>query len=84
MSWCQFQLSSSMSRKWRSGPCHDVDQAVDLAEGGLGVGEQPLDVGLVGGVARPGDAVDLLGHVLGQVLLAVDADARAPARPGRG
>ena len=68
-----------------AGHADDVDEAVDATERGLGVGEEPLGVGALRGVAGPGDAADLVGDVGREVLVLVDAErARADRRSGRG
>ena len=57
-----------------AGHADDVDDGVDLAELCLCVAQQPLDLFAVGRVAAPGDAPDLFGDLLRQVLLQVDAE----------
>ena len=59
----------------------DVDDAVDAAELGGGIGEQQLDVGTVDGVAREADAVDFGGDVGREV--GIDVDDREPRPHGR-
>ena len=42
------------------------------------LGEEPLGVGRVGGVAGPRDAADLVGDVVGEVRVEVDAEHPGP------
>ncbi len=56
------------------GHSDDVHDAVDAAERNTSVGEETLGVGAIGGVAGPGVTADLLGHVVGQVGVLVDAE----------
>ena len=57
-----------------AGHAHDVDQPVDASQLAPGRGHGGLDVVAVAGVADPRHAPDLVGDLLGQLLLVVDAE----------
>jgi hypothetical protein len=57
---------------------HDVDEAIDAAQLALGLGDGALDFAAITGVGDPRDASDLVGHLLGQRLLVVDAEDPRP------